>query len=207
MPVITSAGPSGGAAPAPYAFLRNDGTYAAIPAVSRVLEAGPSGVTVPRLLASSSTAALTSGTIYACAANLDYGVTVTSISLFVAGTAEATGTHAWVGLADSGMNVLAVSADNTGATYFGGTQTAVATPLAAPFTTTRAGLHYVFVNVTATTTPVFAAATALENAGLSNLAPIACGSSSTGQTTPPAVAAALTALTATAGHLFYAWLT
>jgi hypothetical protein len=208
MPTITSAGPSGGASPAPYTFARSDGAAAAIPVQLRTYEpAGVAGMTFPRWAASSTSAGLTSGTIYACAVPLDYGVTVTAISLLVAGTAEATGTHAWVGLADSGMNVLAVSADKTGAAYFGGTQTAVTTALAASFTTTYAGLHYVFVNVTATTTPVFASAPAVENAALSAVAPVLCGSSGTGQTTPPTVGTALTALTATAGHLFYAWLT
>jgi hypothetical protein len=164
------------------------------------------GVTVPRTLASSSSAALTSGTVYCCGIALNKGVTVSNISLFVAGTAESGGSHAWVGLANSARSVLAVSADNTGAAYFGGAQAAVTTALAAPFATTYAGLHYVFVCVVGTT-PVFASAPALENAALGAVAPILCGSSSTSQTTPPAVGTTLGALTATAGHLFYAWLT
>lgn len=168
--------------------------------------AGVVGVTVPRTLASSSTAALTSGTVYCCAAALAKGITVSNVSLFVAGTAESVGTHAWVGVANSSRTILGISADNTGAAYFGGTNTAVTTALAAPFTTTYSGLHYVFVMVAATT-PVFAAAPALVNAALGNAAPILCGSSSTGQTTPPAAGTALGAITATAGHLFYAWLT
>lgn len=164
------------------------------------------GVTVPRALASASSAALTSGTVYMCGIALNKGVTVSNISLFVAGTAESGGSHAWVGLADSSRVVKAVSADQTGATYFAGTNTAVTTALAAAFTTTYAGLHYVFVCAVGTT-PVFAAAPALVNAALGNVPPILCGSSSTGQTTPPAVGAALGAITATAGHLLYAWLT
>ena len=164
------------------------------------------GVTVPRLLASASSAALTSGTVYCCAAPLNKGVTVTNVSLFVAGTAESGGSHAWVGVASSSRTILGISADQTGATYFSGTNTAVTTALAAPFTTTTAGLYYVFVCVVATT-PVFAAAPALVNAALSTVAPIVCGTALTGQTTPPAVGTSLGAITATAGHLFYAWLT
>jgi hypothetical protein len=164
------------------------------------------GVTVPRTLVSSSTAALTSGTVYCCGIALNKGVTVTNISLFVAGTAESGGSHAWVGLANSARSVLAVSADQTGATYFSGTQAAVTTALAAPFVTTYGGLHYVFVCVVGTT-PLFASAPALENAALGTIAPVLCGTSSTSQTTPPATGTVLTALTATAGHLFYAWLT
>ncbi len=167
------------------------------------------GVTVPRVLASASSAALTSGTVYCCGISLNKGVTVSNVSLFVAGTAESGGTHAWVGVANSSRTILGISADNTGATYFSGTNTAVTTALAAPFTTTYSGLHYVFVMVamSAGATPVFAAAPALVNAALGNVAPILCGSSSTGQTTPPAAGTALGTITATAGHLFYAWLT
>lgn len=200
-------GASGGVAQGPAAtttYHRADGAYVVIN--RRLAEpVGITGSTFPRALASGTSATLTSGTVYAAAIDLDLGITVRNISLFSIG-AEATGTHAWVGLADSGMNVLAVSADNTGAAYFAA-NSAITTALASAYTTTNAGLYYVFVNVTATTPPTFAVAPALAHANLSNVAPVACGSSSTGQTTPPAVGTALTALTATAGHQFYAWLT
>jgi hypothetical protein len=58
------------------------------------------------------------------------------------------------------------------------------------------------------TTPVFGSAPAFTNAALANVPPIYCGSADTSQTTPPtAGSTTLAALTATAGHKFYAWLT
>lgn len=178
----------------------------------RYLDMEPSGTlgsTIPRGLASASSASLTTGTVYCCAIGLDKGVVVTNISVYVTSTAETTGTHAWIGLADASRNVLAVSADKTGATYFGGTQTAVTTAMASPYTTTAAGMYYVFIMVAASgSTPLLAAAPALANSALSNVAPIACGTADTSQTTPPTAGTTqLATITATAGHLFYAWIT
>lgn len=167
--------------------------------------AGVVGATIDgRLSASSNTAAMTSGTVYECAIPLLAGETVTNLSLFPT-TAEATGTHAWVGLADSTNKLVAVSADKTAAAYFGPINTAVSTALTSPFTPTYDGLYYVVVCIVATTMPVFAAAPALANAALSGIAPVLCGSSLTAQTTPPAVNTALGAITATAGHQFYCY--
>lgn len=157
-----------------------------------------------RLSASSTTAAMTSGTVYACAAPIPNGVTISNVSVFVT-TAEATGTHAWVGVADSTGKILGISADKTAAAYFGPVNTFVTTALAAPFVTTTDGLYYVFACTAATTMPVFAAAPALVNAAVSAAAPVLCGSALTGQTTPPAVGSSLGALTGTAGHQFYAY--
>lgn len=207
IPKDTLAGESGGAAlpvAATTTYLRADGNY--VPVNRRAAEpAAVVGETFPRVLASAASSAMTSGTVYACAIDLDEGVTVSDISLLSV-AAEATGTHAWVGLADDELKVLAVSADNTGAAYFAA-DTATTTALASPFTTTYAGRYYVFVCVAAGTVPTFAAAPALEHANLSAVVPVACGSSDASKTTPYAVGAAMTALTATTGHLFYAWLT
>lgn len=205
--ISATAGATGGAALPTgdtTTYLRRDQNYAQV--IRRAASPGVAGETFPRHLASGTSAAMTSGTAYAVAIDLDLGVTVTNIGLLSL-TAESGGTHAWAGLADSGMNLLAVSADHTGAAYFAA-NTAVTTALSSPYTTTRAGLFYVVVCVVAgTTVPTFASAPALAHANLSAVVPIACGSSSTGQTTPPAVGTALTALTATAGHVLYAWLT
>lgn len=157
-----------------------------------------------RLSASATTAAMTSGTVYECAIPLDSGVTVSNVSLFVT-TAEATGTHAWVGLADNTNKLVAVSADHTAATYFGPIDTVVTTALVSPYTTTYDGLYYVVVCTAATTMPAFAAAPAMTHAALASVAPKVCGSSLTGQTTPPTVNTALGTITGTAGHQFYAY--
>lgn len=159
-----------------------------------------------RMSATSTTAALTSGTVYVNALPIDAGAIIRNISLFPT-TAEATGTHAWAGIANSAGTVLAVSADNTGAAYFGPVATAVATPLAAPLVAPYSGLYYAFVCVVATTTPVFAAAPALTHANIPGIAPVLCGSTLTGQTTPVAVGSALGAITGIAGMQFYTWMT
>lgn len=157
-----------------------------------------------RLSASSTTAAMTSGTVYACAIPLPNGLTVSNISFFVT-TAEATGTHAWCGIADNGGTVRAISADQTGAAYFGPVNSFVTTAMATPYTTTYDGLYYLFVCTSATTMPVFAAAPALSNAAVSSQAPVICGSALSGQTTPVAVSSSLGTITGTAGHQFYAY--
>lgn len=157
-----------------------------------------------RSSASAVGAALATGTVYCFAAPIEAGAVTTSITL-VSLTAEGTGTHAWVGVADNTNKVLAVSADNTGAAYFAA-NTAVTTAMTAPFTHTYTGLHYVFVCVVASVTmPTFAAAPALAHAALSTVPPILCGTALTGQTTPPAVNSSLGTITPTAGHNLYAY--
>lgn len=159
-----------------------------------------------RASATAASAALTSGTVYAVACPVEDNLTISNVTL-VSLTAESGGTHAWVGVADSKGKVLGVSADNTGAAYFGA-NTAVTTALATPFVTTYTGLHYVFVCVVAgTTVPTFAAGAAMANAAVSAIAPVYCGSTLTGQTTPVAVGSSLGTITGTAGHAIYAYLT
>jgi hypothetical protein len=159
-----------------------------------------------RMSATSTSAALTTGTVYAVAMPVETGLLVTNITL-VSLTAEATGTHAWVGLADNTGKVLAISADNTGAAYFAA-NTAVTTALANPFTTSYTGLYYMFVCVVASgTMPTFAAAPAFTHVAISTAAPIICGTTLTAQTTPVAVGSSLGTITPTAGHQIYAYLT
>ena len=159
-----------------------------------------------RATASAASAAITSGTVYAVACPVESGLLISNVTL-VSLTAEAGGTHAWVGVADNTGKVLGISADNTGAAYFAA-NTAVTTAIAAPFTTTYTGFYYVFLCVVAgTTMPTFAAGAAFANAAVSAVAPVYCGSALTGQTVPVAVGSSLGTITGTAGHLFYAYLT
>lgn len=150
-------------------------------------------------------AATVSGTVYAFSIPVESALTISNLTL-VSLTGEATGTHAWVGLADSTGKVLGVSADNTGATYFAA-NTAVTTALATPVTTTYTGLYYGFVCVVATTMPTYAARTALANVAIANIAPVFCGTTLTAQTTPVAVGSSLGTITGTAGHALYCYLT
>lgn len=159
-----------------------------------------------RASATVASAALTTGTVYAAGCPIESGLLISNVTL-VSLTAEATGTHAWVGVANSAGTVLGVSADNTGAAYFAA-NTAVTTAIAAPFTTTYTGLYYVFVCVVASgTMPTFAANAAFANAAVSAVAPVYCGTTLTAQTTPVAVGSSLGTITGTAGHALYAYLT
>lgn len=158
-----------------------------------------------RMSATSTSAALTSGTVYAFATPIEANLTISNVTL-VSIAAEATGTHAWVGVANSLGKVLGISADNTGAAYFAA-NTATTTALAAPFTTTYTGLYYTFVCVAAGTVPTFASAPAMTHVAISTLAPVMCGTTLTGQTTPVAVGSSLGTITATAGHQIYTYLT
>lgn len=159
-----------------------------------------------RASATAASAALTSGTVYAFATPVESNLLISNVTL-VSLTAEAGGTHAWVGVADKTGKVLGVSADQTGAAYFAA-NTATTTAVATPFTTTYTGLYYTFVCVVAgTTMPTFAASAAFANAAVSAIAPVYCGTTLTGQTTPVAVGSSLGTITGTAGHAIYAYLT
>lgn len=155
-----------------------------------------------RMSATSTSAALTSGTVYETLLPIEAGLTLSNLTLFSV-AAEATGTHAWVGLADNTNKVLTVSADNTGAAYFAAnTLTTTAIP---SFTTTYTGYYYLFVCVVAGTMPTFASAPAFTHAGLATAAPIWCGTSLTSQTTPVAAGSSLGTITPTAGHQIYGY--
>jgi len=158
-----------------------------------------------RMSATGTSTAATSGTIIAFAIPIEAGLLISNMTL-VSIAAEATGTHAWVGIANSVGTVLGVSADNTGAAYFAA-NTVTTTAIATPFTTTYTGFYYGFVNVTATTVPTFAAAPALTHAAIATVAPIYCGTALTGQTTPVAVGSSLGTITPTVNHQLYTYLT
>lgn len=158
-----------------------------------------------RMSSSGTSTAGTSGTIVCFAMPGEAGVTVSNMTL-TSIAAEATGTHAWVGLADNTGKVLAVSADNTGAAYFAA-NTATTTAFTGSFTTTYTGLYYGFVCVAAGTVPTFAAAPAFAHVAISTIPPIVCGTALTSQTTPVAVGSSLGTITPTANHQLYAYLT
>ena len=158
-----------------------------------------------RMSSSGTSTAGASGTIVAFALPIETGLTISNITL-TSIAAEATGTHAWVGLADNTGKVLAISADNTGAAYFAA-NTVTTTALAAPFTTSYTGLYYGFVCVVGGTIPTFAAAPAFAHVAISTVPPIVCGTALTGQTTPVAVGSSLGTITPTANHQLYCYLT
>jgi len=165
---------------------------------------GATAETVPRGLGLTGTSsALVSGTVYLTAIGLHQNTVVNNLTLCTRGTGEAGGTHAWYVLADSGLVVRAVTADQTGATALGTTQTPF-TFSTNSYTATYSGLFYIGVCVVATTMPNFLTGPTVPQA-LSNATPVLCGSSSTAQTTPPATGSSLTAITGSNGYNFYAY--
>jgi hypothetical protein len=169
----------------------------------------PSGATaenVPRHVCTASSAAGTSGTLYLASIGLPSGLLVSNITLCTGSAAKTGGTHGWYVLLDSGLVVRAVTADQTdAATVWGTINTAYTLPVGTPYTTTYSGLHYIGVMVaeTAGTMPNWAYPNAFNN-GL-QIAPFPYAISSSGQTTPPALAATMGALTATTNKGFYTY--
>lgn len=160
--------------------------------------------------ATSTAATLTTGTVYECAMPIEGGISLANLTM-VSLTAEATGTHAWVGIADNTNKVLAISVDKTAAAYFAANTnvtTAITIDGTNPLVTTYTGLYYAFVCVVASgTMPTFASAPAFTHVSIATVAPIWCGTSLTSQTTPVAVGSSLGTITPTAGHQIYAYAT
>lgn len=170
---------------------------AAAAARRRDLALAPTGAlaeTFPRMgAAGTSQTAAASGTLHMSAIYLPENTVVSSISYMSGSTAGVTLTHQWFALYDSDLALIAQTADDTN-TAWGG-QAVKTLAFASPVTTTYSGLHYVGFLVTAATVPTFLGYTSYTHA----VAPITCGTSTTGLTdTAPATAAALTAASNTA---------
>lgn len=142
------------------------------------------------------TVTTTSGTVYFAAVGLPKGTVVANIT-FCTGTApESGGTHGWYALLDSTGKVVAVSADQTGATFFGN-GSLITVAMGASYTVSASGLFYVAQCVVASGMPNFIGSNLSSSIGVAR-APVLCGTAGTGQTTPPAVN---TTLTLTAGTI------
>lgn len=163
--------------------------------------------TFPRIYSSGSQAPAANTTLYVCGISLPQYLTVTTVTMGVKGTAAATQSHGWYVILDSGLVVRGVTADQTTAGsggLFGTAQTAYPLNLAAPYVTTYTGLYYLGVCVTAGTLPTLYTCSPMGSA-LGALAPVLCGSVSTGYSaTPPTVTTALSGLTANNLFTLYA---
>jgi len=138
---------------------------------------------------------VTGGTVMLRQIILPKGLTAGAMTMATNTTAKTGGSHGWYVVTDQYLNVLAVTADQTDAATVWGT---IYTPYKLPFTSLLScaytGVYYAGVMIVATGRPnlVYTPGT---NAGLWGAPPILCGTSSAGQTTPPAVGSQLTALT------------
>lgn len=140
---------------------------------------------------------LTSGTMVLTAIALPASTPIASIS-FISGTqALVAGTHGWVALYDSSLNLLRQSTDDTGVTWAANTLKTFT--LSSSYTTTYAGLHYLGLLLTGGTMPQIICGPDAAVGTALGLAPILSGNSSTGLTgTAPNPAGALTAKAAMA---------
>lgn len=156
----------------------------------------PSGAlaeTYPRILAGSTFGA-SSGTTYVSAIGLAKGITVTNITLCTSTLGQNTSTHWWFGLLDSTGKVLAVSADQTSATFSGASLVTLA--MGTPYLVPTAGLYYIAQSVTAS--PMCNWQNFALSAGQAAArTPVLCGTAGTNNA-PPAVAATLTIAASTA---------
>lgn len=160
--------------------------------------------TFPRILCSSAQA-LTSGTLTVTAIALPQYMTLSSIAMSTKGTAKTGGTHGWYVLLDSSRVVRMVTADQTDAATVWGTTNTLYSLATNSYTTTYTGLYYLGVCVVATGMPNIETAGAGGSAGVVGAAPILCGTSSTGQTTPPSVGATMGAFTASVNTTLYGY--
>lgn len=155
--------------------------------------------TIPATFATTATA-LTSGTLDLAAIHLGTGTLVSQIG-FVTGSTAATGpTHWWGVLVDQNLVVRAVTADQTSTAI--GASTWFALNFGAAYTTTYSGLYYLGLMIAVGTTMPTLVGAASPNAALVTGTGAQSlklgGSSSTGQTTAPALGAAVTAPSAAA---------
>ena len=169
--------------------------------------AGAVAVTFPRYIAATSIA-LTNGTIACNSIAIPAGTLVSNITLYTNTVAKTGGTHGWYVLMTTGMQVLAVTADQTDpATVWGAAGAPYTLPVTSPVTITAAGLYYVGVMVaeTAGTMPTFTGFTSAAG-GVSGTTPTEAGISSSGQTPPPIVGQVMSAIGSNGGLKFYAYL-
>ncbi len=151
-----------------------------------------------------------SGTLYLTACYIPKGFSVAQISFVCGGTAAGVPTHWWYGLYNSSRVQLAVTANQTSAAYstFSVHTLAIATTAAgasSTFLTTYSGLYYIGWMMAATT--VASNLGGNSQSSIVGIAPISAGTSSTGQTTPPAFPFTAAVITGDGGTIPYAYVT
>jgi len=146
-------------------------------------------------------AVLATGVLSVAAIELFAGDVVNNLNFVSGATAESGGSHCWAALLDSGRHVLAVSADNTGGTFFAN-HTAQAFAMGSAYDVTATGLYYAAIAVVGTPPSLLCKHDG--TADVLGIAPILAATSDGSLTTPPAVGHQFGALTAVA-NLIYAY--
>jgi hypothetical protein len=159
------------------------------------------GETISRLGQVNSILTLASGTLQMTAMYLPANVTIGHLATS-SGSVSASGpTHWWFGLYDSSLNQLAVTADQTSTawslnTYKSLAVATIASGASATFTTTYTGLYYFGIVETWSGTGSNLMGVSQTGIGIISQSPVLCGTSDTGQTTPPAFPHTATSITA-----------
>lgn len=132
---------------------------------------------------------LTSQTLRLDAVELSAGMTITSISYVSAATPLAVGSHQYFGLYNSSRVLLRATADDTSTAW--GANTVKTLNLTSTYPVTTTGLYYIAVLVDATTPPTLIGV--IQNTVAGAIAPRLSGNSSSGVTSLPDPAAAISA--------------
>lgn len=136
---------------------------------------------------------------------LPAGLVINNLAWLSGTTAEVAGTHAWAAIMDTSSNVLAVTADQTGATYVTAS-TFLKNPVTIPVIVQYTGLYYAVVGVSATTTMPTMAGAGNNASGMNAQTPFLYGILAS-QVTPPAVGQNLGAITGSGnGDNFAFWI-
>lgn len=166
-----------------------------------IAQTGTTAETLPRHSANTNAGTITSGAAYLRAIGLPSGLVINSINFNIGGTSAQGVTHGWYAITDSNRVVKAVSADQNTSTIWGTVNTTV--PVSVGYTTPSAGLYYLAISITASTTPTLTAAGNLSG-GLAGNTPILYGTVGT-VSTPPSVGATLSTLSANNGFNLYGY--
>jgi hypothetical protein len=164
---------------------------------------GVTAETVPRGAGNISTnsSTLTSSGQYMRAIGLPANLAILNLTWAIGTTAANGVTHGYYFITDSNRVVKAVTADVTNNTTWNSTTNPVTLALSPGYTTPSAGLYYLGISVTASTTPNIVQTSNLAG-GLAGATPILYGLSGS-SATPPAIGSTLTTLNA--GNGFNAW--
>lgn len=158
--------------------------------------------TFPRLLAQQ-TNSLTSGIPRFTVISLPAGITLSRMTMVTGNLGESGGSHGWYALLDNTGKVVAVTADQTGATVWGSIQSPVTLPFTASYKTTYRGNYIAMISVTASSLPNIAGQNGPAT-GAIGLAPVLAGLGPSGLNTPPALGTVISPLTAAGVGLYAA---
>lgn len=145
------------------------------------LRTGAIAETFPRHLGSANAGVLGSGRLSLVGIDLPINTVITSITFNAATTALSGGSNQWFGIFDLSRLMLRLTADDGATAWAASAEKTLA--LTSTWRTTYSGIHYLGINVTATTVPSLAAMTA-SVISLPTRAPGVAGNCDSGLTNP-----------------------